>query len=478
MVGLKGYEAYDAVGLAELVRQGQTTPEELLESAISRVEDLNPHLNAVVMPMYEEAQRCIQAGLPEGPLRGVPFLLKDLGLLYKGYPTTFGSRLFTGLVAGHDSTVVARYRQAGLVIFGKTNTPEFGITITTEPVLYGPCCNPWNRERTTGGSSGGAAAAVAAGMVPAAHASDGGGSIRIPAACCGLFGLKPTRARIPSGPDVGEGWNGMSTDHVISRTVRDSAAFLDVAAGPSPGDPYCAPPAAGPFLDEVGRDPGKLRIAFTTTPPSGAAVDPACVDAVADAARLCAKLGHTVEEAAPAFAYEPFQEAAVTIINTNTAAMVAAGAKVLGREVTEADVEQITWRAAEAGREIGAPAYVDAVRVVHQTGRKVARFFQAYDLLLSPVLLQPPVPLGFLDTCTLDVRGYVKNLYRFFGFTNLFNATGQPAMSVPLYWTPQGLPVGLQFAGRFGDEALLLRLAGQLEQARPWKDRRPGDLPE
>ncbi len=298
------YESYDAVGLAELVRQGQTTPEALLEAAIERVEASNPELNAVVAPRYDEARRCIRDGLPEGPLRGVPFLLKDLGLLYKGLATTFGSRLFTGLIAGHDSTLVARYRQAGLVMFGKTNTPEFGITVTTEPALYGPCRNPWNLERTTGGSSGGAAAAVAAGMVPAAHASDGGGSIRIPAACCGLFGLKPTRARIPAGPDT---------------------------------------------------------------------------------ARLCADLGHTVEEAAPVFHFEPFQAAAVTIINTDTAA----------------------------------------------------------------------------------------KLYSFFGFTHLFNATGQPAMSLPLYWTPDGLPVGLQFAGRFGDEALLLRMASQLEQARPWKDRRP-----
>jgi amidase len=474
MTKMSDYESYDAVGLAELVRTGATTPMALLEAAIERVEARNPALNAVVVPMYDEARRCIQAGLPDGPLRGVPFLLKDLGLLYKGTATTFGSRLFTGLVAGHDSTLVARYREAGLVIFGKTNTPEFGITVTTEPALYGPCRNPWSLERTTGGSSGGAAAAVAAGMVPAAHASDGGGSIRIPASCCGLFGLKPTRGRIPAGPDVGEGWNGMSSDHVITRTVRDSAAFLDISAGPSLGDPYWAPPPAGPFLAEVGRDPGKLRIAFTATPPSGAKVEPQCVAAVQDAAQLCAELGHTVTEGAPALDYERFQEAVVIIINTNTAAMLAAGAKVLGRDVTEEDVEYVTWRGAKAGKETLAPDYVEAVRVVHRTGRRVAQFFEAQDVLLSPVLLQPPVPLGYLNTHSKDVRTYVKHLYSFFGFTNLFNATGQPAMSVPLYWTPDNLPVGLQFAARFGDEALLLRLAAQLEQARPWKDRRPG----
>ncbi len=467
------YERYDALGLAELVRRGEVTPLELLEAAIRRVEARNPALNAVVMPMYDEARQRIAAGLPEGPLRGVPFLLKDLGLFYKGFPTTFGSRLFADFVPDHDSTLVNRYRRAGLVIFGKTNTPEFGITITTESQLYGACRNPWDLSRSSGGSSGGAAVSVAAGMVPVAHASDGGGSIRIPASCCGLFGLKPTRARVPVGPDVGEGWNGMSADHVISRSVRDSAAFLDVAAGPSTGDPYWAPPVAGPFGKAVERPPGKLQIAFTTAPPSGLPVDPQCVAAVSAAAKLCADLGHAVEEARPAFDFEPFQQAAVAIINANTGAMLDLRAKELGREVTQQDVEYVTWRTAQAGKSSSASDHVRALHVIHQVTRQVAVFFQKYDILLSPVLLKPPVPLGFLNTRSEEVRTYVKNLYSYFGFTNLFNATGQPSMSVPLYWTPDQLPIGLLFSGRFGDEALLLSLAAQLESACPWKDRRP-----
>jgi amidase len=467
------YEAYDALGMAELVRRGEVTPVELLDAAIERVEARNPVLNAVVMPMYAEARSRIRSGLPHGPLRGVPFLIKDLGLFYKGFATTFGSRLYADAIADHDSTLVTRYLKAGLVIFGKTNTPEFGITVTTEPRLYGPCRNPWDPTRTSGGSSGGAAVAVAAGMVPAAHASDGGGSIRIPASCCGLFGLKPTRGRIPAGPQVGEGWNGLSSDHVITRSVRDSAALLDVAAGPSVGDPYWAPPAAGPFLDEVGRPPGVLRIAFTTTAPTGVAVDAQCAAAVHDAARLCAELGHTVVEDAPAFDFELFQLATVTIIDANTRAMIAARAQALGREVSAEEVEYVTWRSAESGQSKSAVEYIQAVQTIHCTSRQVAPFFERYDILLSPVLLQPPVPLGFLDTQSEDVRTYMQHLFSFFGFTGLFNATGQPSMSVPLYWTPDPLPVGLLFSARCGAEAVLFRLAAQLEQARPWNDRRP-----
>lgn len=472
MAAFKEYEDYDALGLAGLVKKGDTTPMELLEAAIERVEDRNPNLNAVVMPMYDEARRLIQAGLPQGPFAGVPFLLKDLGQFYKGFATTYGSRLYRDFVPDHHTTLVERYLKAGLVVFGKTNTPEFGITVTTEPDLYGPCHNPWNPERTSGGSSGGAAVAVASGMLPAAHASDGGGSIRIPASCCGLFGLKPTRGRIPAGPDTGEGWGGMSSDHVITRSVRDSAAFLDAAAGPSTGDPYWAPPA-GPFLEEVGRPPGSLRIAFTTTAPSGIAVHSECIAAVNSAVQLCSELGHTLEEAYPTYDADEFQRAAVAIIDANTNLMLAERAKSLDREVQADEVEYITWRSAASGKKIPAADYVRAVQTIHRTGRQVARFFERYDVLLSPVLLQPPVPLGFLDTRSRDVRAYVTNLFSFFGFTSLFNGTGQPSMSVPLYWTRDNLPVGLLFSGRFGEEALLLRLAAQLEQSRPWWQRRP-----
>lgn len=467
------YEAHDALGLAELVGKGDVTAEELLEAAITRVEKLNPALNAVVTKMYDQARAILAAGLPEGPLKGVPFLLKDLGIHYEGVPTSYGSRVFADFVPDHDSELVRRYRQAGLVIFGKTNTPEFGMTVSTEPRLFGPCRNPWNLERTSGGSSGGAAAAVASGMVPVAHASDGGGSIRIPASCCGLFGLKPTRGRISPGPDVGEGWAGMSINHVISRTVRDSAAFLDATAGPAPGDPYWAQPPIRPFLDEVGEDPGQLKIAFTTVPPTGFEIDPECLEAVFEAVKLCEELGHHVEEGIPAIDQESLGPAVVRIINASTLASLEARAGQLGRELSPEDVENVTWRAVENGKSISAVDYIGAVQTIHRTGREAARFFADYDILLSPVLLKPPISLGKLDMMTGDIVQYITELSSFFGFTSLFNVTGQPSMSVPLYWTGDNLPVGLQFAARYGEEGLLFRLAAQLEDARPWKDRRP-----
>lgn len=473
---LKDYESYDALGLAELVRKGDVTASELLDEAIERVEAVNPKINAVVTKMYDEARKSIKSGLPDGPLGGVPFLLKDLGAYYKGVPTTSGSRFFADYIPDHDNELVIRYKKAGLVIFGKTNTPEFGLTLTTEPRLFGPARNPWNLERTTGGSSGGAAAAVAAGIVPVAHASDGGGSIRIPASCCGLFGIKPTRGRVSKGPDLGEGWNGMAIDNVVSRTVRDSAAFLDAVAGPAPGDPYPAPHTAGPFLDEAGRKPGKLRIAFTATPPSGAPVDPECKAAVSAAVKLCEGLGHAVKEDSPPVDMELFGPAFVDVINANTRATLEARAREIGRDVTQDDVEHITWLTAEAGKALTASKYIQSVQAIHRVGRRVAGFFEDYDILMSPVLLKPPVPLGYLDMMSTDTGRYIDNINSFFGFTNLFNATGQPSMSVPLYWTDDDLPVGLLFSARFGDEALLFRLAAQLEEAQPWKDRRPKGL--
>ncbi|OGP51006.1 MAG: hypothetical protein A2Y79_00185 [Deltaproteobacteria bacterium RBG_13_43_22] len=467
------YENYDALELAQLVRKGDISAEELLEAAVNRVEKRNPKLNAVVTKMYDQARASIASGLPKGPLKGVPFLLKDLGVYYKGVPTTYGCRMFTEAIPDHDSELVARYRKAGLVIFGKTNTPEFGLTVSTEPRLFGPCCNPWNPARTSGGSSGGAAAAVASGMVPAAHASDGGGSIRIPASCCGLFGLKPTRGRISMGPDAGEGWAGMSVHHVISRTVRDSAAFLDATAGAAPGDPYRAPIPKGPFLDEVGKPTGRLKIAFTTTPPSGVSTDQECIKATHEVAKLCEELGHQVEEKAPIVDQKALGPAAVNIINVSTLGLLESKVKELGRELLPEDVENVTWRGVENGKILSAIDYFNSVQTLHRIGRQVARFFMDYDVLLSPVLLKPPILLGKLNMMTSDMKQYGQELSGFFGFTSLFNATGQPSMSVPLYWTADHLPVGLQFTGRFGEEALLFRLASQLETARPWRKRRP-----
>jgi amidase/6-aminohexanoate-cyclic-dimer hydrolase len=428
--------------------------------------------------MYEEAHRLIQKGLPQGPFRGVPFLIKDFGLFYKGITTSFGSRLFRNFVPDHHSTIVKRYLQSGLVIFGKTNTPELGLTVTTEPELFGPCRNPWNLTCTCGGSSGGSAVAVASAMLPAAHASDGGGSIRIPASCCGLFGLKPTRGRIPmGGPDAGEGWAGMGTDHVVTRSVRDSAAFLDISSGPDLGDPYWAPPSPNSFLSEVGRSPGALRIAFTTKSPSGNPVHQDCISAVNSAVQLCAELGHLIEEAEPSYDDQEFQRATVVVIDSHTHSMLKEGEVLKGRDVVREDVEFATWKSAEAGRKITAAQYIQAIKTIHQTSRKIAHFFEDYDILLTPVLLQPPIPLGFLDTKSEDLSTYYQNLYSFYGFTKLFNGTGQPSMSVPLYWTNNNLPVGVQFTSRFGDDALLLRLAAQLEEARPWKDRFTTQLP-
>ncbi|OGK84835.1 MAG: hypothetical protein A2W08_16565 [Candidatus Rokubacteria bacterium RBG_16_73_20] len=471
------YDTYDGLGLAALVRRRELKAEELLETAIARVEARNPGVNAVVTRLYDRARAAIAAGLPEGPFTGVPYLLKDLGVLYAGAVTTWGSRLFANYVADHDSEITVRLKRAGLVIFGKTNTPELGLSASTEPRLFGPTRNPWNPGRSAGGSSGGAAAAVASGMLPMAHATDGGGSIRIPASCCGLFGLKPTRARNPMGPDQGEGWSGASVGHAVTRSVRDSAALLDATSGPDVGDPYWAPPPTGPFLAEVGRDPGRLRIALTTTPWNGQAVDPECSAAAGAAAKLCAELGHVVEEARPEVDAEALGQATRTIVGGNVRAQLEARAAALGREVTPEDVEKATWTRAAEGRTASAADYARSVLVVHRTGRAVARFFTRYDILLTPTMCRPPYPLGVLDMMADDQTANLAALLASVGFTSLFNTAGNPAMSVPLAWSADRLPLGVQFAAAFGAEATLFRLAGQLEAARPWAGRRPPATP-
>ena len=476
MGGFPEYEGYDGLGLAELVRSKQVKPSEVLEAAIERAEERNPVLNAIVLPMYEEARAAAIRGLSEGPLTGVPFLLKDLHALYSGRPTANGCRLFADAVADHDSEIVVRQRRAGLVIFGKTNTPELGLSVTTEPRLFGATRNPWSLEHSPGGSSGGAAAAVAAGIVPLAHATDGGGSIRIPASCCGIFGMKPTRARIPLGPDQGEGWSGMSVHHAVSRSVRDSAALLDATSGAGSGDPYAAPAQPGPFLAEVGADPGRLRIALSVVPPSGVAVDPECLRAARDAALLCETLGHEVSEATPEIDGSLLARSTAQIIAASTRSTLDLRASQLGRTLSADDVERGTWTLAQMGSSISGADYVAAVRSIHGLGRQLAGFFESYDVLLTPTAARPPLLLGELDTMSEDFGTYLATLGSFRGFPELFNATGQPAMSVPLHWTPEGLPVGVQFAGRFGAEATLFRLAAQLEQAAPWADRRPPAL--
>ncbi|MBW2280864.1 MAG: amidase [Deltaproteobacteria bacterium] len=474
MSRIENYESFDAMGLAELVAKGDASPEDLLETAIAVAEERNPKLNAIVIPMYEEARDAIRRGLPEGPFRGVPFLLKDLHLGYTGVRTTYGSKLFEDFVADHDSELVIRYKKAGLVSFGKTHSPEFGLTTTSETDLFGRTSNPWDLGRTAGGSSGGASSAVAGGIVPAANASDGGGSIRIPAACCGIVGLKPTRARNPAGPDQGEGWGGMSTAHVVSRSVRDTAALLDATHGPDVGDPYCAPAPDRPYLSELDAPPDKLRIAVQTATFNGAPTHADCVTAVEAAAALCRELGHEVEEAALDVNADVLGGATRTIIAANIRATVEDRARALGHEPSADDVELSTWALSEMAGNLGAADYARAVRTIHGVGRQVSHFFERYDVLLTPTMATPPLELGRLSLSRADDPiAYVADLNQTIGFTSLFNASGHPAISLPLHWNAAGLPIGLQFAGRFGDEATLLRLSAQLEEARPWFDRTP-----
>ena len=467
------YARYDGLGLAELVRRREVSPAELLEAAIARMDRTHADINAVVCRLDEPARASITAGLPAGPFTGVPYLLKDLGAHYQGVVTSFGGTLFKDFVVAHDSELTVRLKRAGLVIVGKTNTPELGLASSTEPRLFGPTRNPWNRAHSAGGSSGGSAAAVAAGVVPMAHATDGGGSIRIPASACGLFGLKPTRARNPMGPDAGEGWGGASVGHAVTQSVRDSAALLDATSGPDLGDPYWAPPPARPFLEEVGRDPGRLRIAITTTPWNGQTVDAECAEAARAAGRLCEKLGHSVEEASPVVDAQALGAATLVIIGANLRVALEARAKALGRELSEHDVERVTWIRALDGHTARAADYARSIGVVHRTGRQVAPFFRRFDVLLTPTMCRPPHPLGVIDMMTDDLDRYGQAVLGTIAFTSLWNACGNPAMSVPLAWSHAGLPMGVQFIGGFGDEATLLRLGAQLEAAQPWANRRP-----
>jgi len=464
-VDLDAYRAHDALGLAGLVRAGAVTPDELLDAALAMVDAVNPAYNAVVTRFEDAARQAIRAGLPEGPFRGVPFIMKDLWTRVAGVATTNGSRLFAADVATADSEIVRRYRTAGLVLFAKSNTPELGLNASTESVLLGPARNPWDPTRSTGGSSGGAAAAVAAGIVPMAHATDGGGSIRIPASCCGLFGLKPSRGRITLGPERSEGWAGMSAQHVVSRTVRDSAAALDATAGTMSGDPYAAPPGPGAFLAEAATDPPRLRVGLVLDPPSGVPVDEACRAAAEATARRCEALGHHVEAAAlPAVTAEA-AAAQGTIISVHTAVTVDARAAALGRALVDDDLEPVTAAMCARGRVFTGADYVAAVQVMHRVGRAMGQLFDTIDVLVTPMLGRPPVPLGTLDTS--DPVRFGREISSVTPFSGLANLTGQPAMALPLDGT-SGLPVGTQVLGRFGEEATLFRLAGQLERSHGW----------
>jgi amidase len=494
MGGFKEYDEYDGLGLAELVKKKEVSAAEICEEAITRIERVNPNLNAVITPMYDLARQAINEGLPDGPFFGVPFLLKDLLGDFAGVPQTMGSRACKNYIPARDSELVVRYKQAGLVILGKTNTPEFGLMPYTEPELHGPTRNPWNPDHTPGGSSGGSAAAVAGGMVPLASANDGGGSIRIPASCCGLFGLKVSRGRTPNGPLHGRTWHGAIAEHVISRSVRDSAAILDATHGPDTGAPYVIPPPQQAYMKEIEDRPGRFRIAFNTQSPLDTAVHPECVRAVKQTVSLLEELGHQVEEARPDVNGEILAKSYLTLYFGEMAALIDDLELILGRKATASDMEPLSWTLGLLGRTYSAAHFVKAMREWELAGRIMGQFHETYDLYLTPTLAFPPVKIGELLPKPIEVvllkvvntlrlgrlliasgvtdKLAVENLSKV-PFTQLANFTGQPAMSVPLHWTPENLPCGVHFMGRYGDEATLLQLAVQLEDAQPWFDKRP-----
>ena len=467
------YERYDATALADLVRRRQISPGELLEAAIERVETRNAAVNAVTMPLYDYGRAAIAKGLPDGPFTGVPFLMKDLSAAIGGVPMTRSSRFFADAPPPTaDSEHVARLKRAGLVIFGRTNTCELGLSLTCEPRMHGPTRNPWDLARISGGSSGGAAAAVGARMLPMAHATDGFGSIRAPAACCGLVGLKPTRGRNTMAPGPGEGLGGCSIEHAVSLSVRDSATLLDATCGPGPGDPYVAPPPARPFTQEVGADPGALRIAFTSLTPNGAKVEAESLRVLAEVARLCADLGHRVAEADPAVERPAVIPTFLTLAAANTVVNLASH-PTKGRPAQATEVETVTWATAKLGEKIGSADYVRATQAAHRLGRQMAAFHARYPVLLTPGLATLPVALGWIDMMMGDVDEYWRRVFAFSPFTVWFNLTGQPAMMLPIGRSAEGLPIAVQLVARYGDEATLFRLAAQLEAARPWFERKP-----
>ncbi|EFO80609.1 hydrolase [Oscillochloris trichoides DG-6] len=494
MAPFSDYPNYDALGLADLVRTRQVTPLELVEAAICQITEHNPALNAVIFALFDQARATAQAPLPDGPFAGVPMLLKDFWATCAGVPTSDGNAMLRHFPRPRDSEMVRRWKASGAIILGKTNVPEFALQPTTEPAAFGPTRNPWDLRRSPAGSSGGSAAAVASRMVPIASATDGGGSIRMPAACCGLFGLKVSRGRTPSGPDQGEMWSGLGVEHVITRTVRDSAAMLDATAGMDVGAPYAAPEPQRPFLEEVTCEPGRLRIAFTDHPFFGHAVHPECRAGVRATARLLESLGHEVVEDAPRIDGAACAKAMLILVAAEVRAALVEAALLAGRRPNPEDFETATYAMGLLGKSYSLQAYMGAWRRIRQTTREVGQFFTYYDALLTPTLAQPPLLLGHFDLTppqalllrvanrmgagwllrSLAVPHQIaKQLYDYMPYTPLFNLTGQPAMSVPLIWSGDGLPIGMQFAARYGDEATLFRLAGQLERARPWAQRRP-----
>ena len=471
-MGFAEYSNYDGLGLAELVKKKKVKPGELVEAAIVRIERHNPQLNAVVFKAYEEARAKATTNL-SGVFAGVPMLLKDILGDKKGWPTRRGSRFLSAAPSLFDATLVSRFEAAGLIPAGKTNVPEFGIVPFTEPKLYGPARNPWKLDHSTGGSSGGSAAAVAAGIVPLAHANDGGGSIRIPASCCGLVGLKPTRGRNPLGPMFGDLRGGLVAEHVVSRSVRDTAAALDAVAGPEVGDPYAAPPAPSSYLTATKRKPKKLRIAFSTQRLGGSVIDPECKAAAEAAAKLCEKLGHHVEEGMPQVSPDDIGANFAPIWASGLTMVVDIVAKATGKTPAREEFEGFTWSLYQYGKTITAAQYQLCWASLQRLSRQVAAWQEPYDAWITPVLTTPPIKIGAIDLEETDLMKAWAPIASYAPFTALQNITGQPAVSLPLAWSKSGLPIGVQFVGRVGEEHVLLQLAAQIEKAEPWSKKRP-----
>ncbi|PTM09301.1 MAG: amidase [Bacteroidetes bacterium] len=481
------YRQHDALGLATLVAQGQVSPQELLALAIARAEEVNPALNAIILPLYEQARKQATNLPPTGAFRGVPFLLKDLGLELRDTPLRSGSRATEGLVSPENSHLVQLFQQAGLLIMGKTNTPEFGLTPFTEPAAFGPSRNPWHTDYTTGGSSGGSAAAVAGGIVPMATASDGGGSIRIPASCCGLFGLKPSRGRLSLGPGAGESWSGAVVEGCNSRSVRDSAAFLDAFAGPMAGELHYAPAPAAPYSAVIREAPGQLRIGFSTQHTLGLKVEADCVQAVEAAAKMLADLGHIVEEVPLPYHREDLTKTFLHMIMGEVNAELKRQGVARGSKVRRSEVEPSTYALHLLGEVTSAGDFAYFRGQWNDLARRQGHFHQSYDCLLTPTLAMAPFPTGTLQPTAAEralvavithlrlgrlmkanVEMLAEKIFGFIPYTAIANMTGQPAMSVPLHWNAQGLPVGIMLTAALYREDILFRLAAQLEQAHPW----------
>lgn len=470
---MQEYSAYDALGLAELVRSRAVSPSELVQAAIARVERLDGQINAVVYRAFDEAQKAAAGTLPDGPFTGVPFLVKDFGIGVAGWRNTSGSRFCADIVDTADTGLTRRYRKAGVVLLGRGASSEYGIAGNVETALFGPTRNPWKPEHIAGGSSGGSAAAVAAGMVPMAHASDGLGSIRIPAACCGLVGMKPTRDRVPNLPDGFDYAMGFCVDHVVTRSVRDSAAMLDVTGVPEAGSPYAPPAKAGAYLDEVERSPGRLRVAWSPQTPSGAPLDPEVLAVLERTAETLAALGHEVREENLGVDHRAIARARLPVSAANFAAGMRRVIERVGREPREDELEPLTWVSLQGARQVTGEQAFWGYQELRMLTRAVLQRFETIDVYLCPVMSAPPPRIGFTDPATVEPKEIGKRQMALYPFAALFNFTGQPSISLPLGMSSGGLPIGMMFSGRYADEATLYRLAGQLEKEIPWAGRRP-----